>query len=191
MARHVKKSQERGNTLRKLGSGRPETKLNAACTKIVEKTALRKGGSVAKCRGALAAKGYKISRTKLFRDAQNTLLQVSDQVVSTVPPDEAGSREVCWPPRSGILVFSPVSVFARSENTENDFQKCFISVYYGPHSSLVRSTLPVRQSGLFRGRFCFVPSVFARAKTLKTIVKVLYIGILCSPWYDPRCPCTS
>ena len=40
------------------------------------------------------------------------------------------------------------------------FQKCLISVYYGPHFPLVQSTLPVCQLGTFRGRFFFVPSAF-------------------------------
>ena len=48
----------RGNTLRKPGSGRPETDLTSACRKIVEKAALVKGGSAAKVRSALTAKGY-------------------------------------------------------------------------------------------------------------------------------------
>ena len=73
MSRNVNKIKERGNTLRKPGSGRPETKLNAVARKIVEKAALGRGGSVAKARASLAAKGYKIGTTKLFREMRKIL----------------------------------------------------------------------------------------------------------------------
>ena len=69
----IKKMNERGNTLRKPGGGRPATELSAACKKIVEKNALVKGGSEKKVRAALAAKGYKISRSKLFREMRKIL----------------------------------------------------------------------------------------------------------------------
>ena len=73
MSRQVANIKERGNTLRKPGSGRPETELSAVCKKIVEKAALGRGGSAAKARSALAAKGFLISKSKLFQEMRKIL----------------------------------------------------------------------------------------------------------------------
>jgi hypothetical protein len=70
MLNWIKKMGVRGNTLRKPGSGRLPTQLSAVCVKIVEKTALGRGGSSAKARAALAAKGYKISKSSLLREIE-------------------------------------------------------------------------------------------------------------------------
>ena len=67
--------------------------------------------------------------------------------------------------------------FRSSENTENDCQKSALYWYIMVHTPSRYDPHCLCDS---QSRFCFVPSVFARAKTLKTVSKVPYIGILWS-----------